>query len=302
MCGVASLLDSLFMYSPACALNHLHYTSETARRATLRHATHHATQRSKVRCGAPTRPLQRRPPWLKLRLHTCTGEWVLPDKGGGKKRREMIYNHLVLSNPMCARGCKDFINLLVGARKVCPTIFCDHWCVSRAQLDRYIRRVREGHCNLAERDESGHQREHRKRDYVITWFLQYAAEVTEKLPDCDQVLLPRMLWVDLYYMFVDDMKAAGYRSGDICGVDYFRNIFNRSEELSHMVMTTYKRNFQKCTDCVKLTAAVTAALKGHDGRAIEKAKAERLQHYILARSDKLHYWQQRWQVLLYSRE
>lgn len=138
-----------------------------------------------------------------------------------------------------------------------------------------------------------------KKDYIITWFIQYAAEVTEKLPDCDIILLPRMLWVDLYQMFVADMQASGHQAREVCGIDYFRNTFNKAEELAHMQMTTFKRNFQKCQECVDLTSKVTAALKGHDVRKIEQAKANRLEHYILARADKLHYWQHRWQVCVF---
>lgn len=52
-------------------------------------------------------------------------------------------------------------------------------------------------------------RETAKKDNIVTWFVQYAAEVTEKLPDCDKVLLPRMLWKDLYSQFCADVKAAG---------------------------------------------------------------------------------------------
>lgn len=61
-------------------------------------------------------------------------------------------------------------------------------------------------------------------------------------------------------------------------------------------MTTYKRNFSKCSECVELTGAVTNALKGHNAEDLEKAKAERLAHYMLARSDKIHYWKQRWEA------
>lgn len=63
-----------------------------------------------------------------------------------------------------------------------------------------------------------------------------------------------------------------------------------------MQMTTYKRNFSKCKECVQLTAEVNAALKAHDPKQLQVAKDKRLAHYMLSRSDKLHYWQQRWQV------
>lgn len=205
----------------------------------------------------------------------------------------MVFNQLVLSNPRAAEKGIPFV-LLVGARRVCAPVFCEHWCLSRPQLDRYIRRVKDGFSKVS--DPAMHvQRERQKADLAITWFIQYAAEVTEKLPDCDKVLLPRLLWSDLHKMFEEDMHASGH-AHCICGIDHFRNTFKKAAELSHMEMTTLKRNFMKCTDCVKLTAQVTKALKSHDAAAAERAKAARLEHYMLARSDKLHYWQQRWQV------
>lgn len=176
-------------------------------------------------------------------------------------------------------------------------IFCAHWCISRSQLYRYMKKVVDGYPVGGVQDTSNSRaRDSPKKDFVITWFLQYAAEVTEKLPDCDKMLLPRMLWTDLFSMFHADMIAAGYEEKHVCKIDYFRNTFNSVPELSDIQMTTFKRNFTKCKDCVRLTAAVTKALQAHDGRAIERAKTARLEHYVMARSDKLHYWHQRWQV------
>lgn len=225
------------------------------------------------------------------------GEWVLPALKEGKNRRDLIFKHLLLSNPQAAS--KGKLVLLIGSRQVCPQVFCDNWCVSRAQLDRYIKLIKEGYRDISDTKASSGQpvvpRETRKRDFVITWFIQYAAEVTEKLPDFDKLLLPRMLWKDLHAQYCNDMREAGY-AADACCQDYFRQTFKDAEELSHMDMTTFKRNFQKCKICVRLTAAVTKALKGHDAMQAQQAKGARLTHYMLARSDKLHYWRQRWEV------
>lgn len=234
-------------------------------------------------------------------LSNISGEWVLPTLKNGKQRRDLIFKHLLLTNPPQALATQQKrISLLVGTRPVCPQVYCDNWCISRAQLDRYSKLIKEGCRDLDSRrtQASGDRcgREARKKDFVVTWFVQYAAEVTEKLPDCDKLLLPRMLWRDLHKQFCEDMLAAGYGEADVCVLDYFRQVFNTAEELLHMEMTTYKRNFCKCDLCVSLTAAVNTSLKGHDAEAVEKAKAARLEHYLLARSDKLHYWQQRWQV------
>lgn len=212
----------------------------------------------------------------------------------GKKRREMIFNQLVVTNPMAVRDGK--VALMVGQRKVCPQVYCDHWCISRAQLDRYVRLIKQGHRDTLSMAVLRQPREATKRELVISWFLEYAAQVTEKLPDCDKVLLPRMLWKDLHQQFKDDLQAAGSLEKQVCGLEHFKRVFGAAPELRHVEMTTFKRNFQKCKECVKLTAEVNAQLKGHNAAALEKAKDARLAHYLMARSDKLHYYQQRWQV------
>lgn len=175
-----------------------------------------------------------------------------------------------------------------------PHVYCDHWCVSKAQLDRYVRMIKAGIRDISKRESGtvkGDAPMGKKRDHVVIWCLQYASEVTENLPNSDEVPLPRMkLWADLHKLFMSDMEAAGYGAAEICQRDYFRRTFNRATELSGMEMTTYKRNFEKCSECVVLTAAATAAIKGHDAKEAAEAKDKRLAHNMLARSDKLHYW------------
>lgn len=211
----------------------------------------------------------------------------------------MIFNHLVITNAIPEKGSRATFNLMIGSRKVCSPVFQAHWCISKAQLNRYIRLVREGLKELPHRItgdcDAPALREAVKQNYVITWFLQYASEVTEKLPDCDELLLPRMLWADLHKLFADDMQASGH-SSDTCGLSYFKRVFDSAEELAHIRMTTFKRNFSKCATCIELSGEVTNALKGHDPKLLAIAKDKRLAHYILARSDKLHYWRQRWQA------
>jgi len=134
-------------------------------------------------------------------------EWALPVRNKGNERKQLILNHLALCNPQATE--RSSFKLLVGTQVVCPQVYCDNWCISRAQLDRYIRRVKNKGCRMADAKLSWKRREAAKKDNIVTWFVQYAAEVTEKLPDCDKVLLPRMLWKDLYCQFCADVKAAG---------------------------------------------------------------------------------------------
>lgn len=203
----------------------------------------------------------------------------------------------MISNPTIAQRPETRIQLMIAGRRVCAPIFCEHWCISRPTLDRYVRLVKDGHREMpAKVKDERKPRESIKKDFIIVWFVQYAMEVTERLPDCPLVLLPRLEWKDMHSMYEDDMSAAGYRSNAIAGVDHFRTTFKTADELAHMQLTKFKRNFSKCSDCVELTAAVSNALKAHDARRLERAKAARLEHYLMARSDKVHYWQQRTQV------
>lgn len=147
---------------------------------------------------------------LSLSTYTHTaGEFVMRPHTTGSSRKQLLLNHLVLSNPG-ACDAKKGIKLVIGVRNVCMPIFCAHWCISRAQLYRYIRMVEDGYPHLCNISEDRAPRDSRKRDFIVTWFWQYSAEVTEKLPDCDKLLLPRMLWIDLFDMFREDMLAAGY--------------------------------------------------------------------------------------------
>lgn len=218
-----------------------------------------------------------------------------------KSRRDLILTQLVLSNPRASEHDGPRVKLVIGTRAVCREIFCAHWCIGPATLERFVRRVRSGDAPLQSQSaENGQKsaldRECKKRHSVVSWFTQYAEEIHEKLPDSDKVLLPRVMWKDMHKQYADDMAAAGYDGKYTAAMSHFRRTFDRAPELVNMEITRYKRNFSRCSVCIQLTSDVNAALKGHDCRKIEKAKTARLEHYIIARSDKLHYWQQRWQA------
>ena len=103
---------------------------------------------------------------------------------------------------------------------------------------------------------------------------QYASEVTEKLPDATQVLLPRQAWTSMHEEFQNDMKAAGCEtSAQIASFTYFRDVFKTSPELSGIEMTRFKGNFNKCAKCISLTGRVMNALKAHDAAAHADAKS-----------------------------
>jgi hypothetical protein len=140
----------------------------------------------------------------------------------------------------------------------------------------------------------GEGRDSKKAMFIVAWVKQYASEVTEKLPDATQVLLPRQAWTSMHEEFQNDMKAAGCEtSAQIASFTYFRDVFKTSPELSGIEMTRFKGNFNKCAKCISLTGRVMNALKAHDAAAHADAKVERLEHYMEARAGKVHYYGQR---------
>ena len=217
-------------------------------------------------------------------LCASTGEYALPilhdrdDKPRNwcAERRRRVYTHLALTNATAT-------NLQVAGRSVCRAIFLAHWCISSAQLDRFLGMLREGVRDFAAMKELAEAaRARNKSAFVISWFVQYAAEITEKLPDSTTLLLPRASWGDMHSEFKQDMSACECSQEDICGETWFRKVFKTADELKDMQITRFKGNFGKCCACIRLTANVVKALKGHDAAALETAKAERLAHYMLA--------------------
>ena len=118
---------------------------------------------------------------------------------------------------------------------------------------RYLRDVKDYGANALSyvRDKSSAQASGRlegarKRDFVITWMMQYASVVSEKLPDIDKIYIPAMNWKDLHDMFVVDLQAAGVSESLQSKITHFRETFNKAPELKDYDMTRHKRNFSKC--------------------------------------------------------
>ena len=201
-----------------------------------------------------------------LRRHR---EHIMPPSGSGphtkdeeaacRGRRRLLLNHLILSNPERAHravAARDLV-LLIGSRRVCVAPFLAHWCVSKAQLWRYLHLVAEYGTAALDKDlersssgeSSGAQLQAHKRDYVISWFINYAEETTERLPDVDIVSLPRMAWEDLYKQFEFESVAAGVTRERIAKIDHFRRVFQEAPELSRYEISNHKRNFGRCGRC-----------------------------------------------------
>lgn len=204
-----------------------------------------------------------------------------------ESRRNLVISHLVAVNEDRQDGkfeCR------VNGRVVCAPIFALHWGISKASLERYMSKAKEMKLGIVQPPDR-RPREAIKYHYIVAWVCQYAESSTEKLPDCDKLLIPSISWGDLHSEFAADMRAAGV--DHICCPQYFRSVFKSAPELNHIEMNRHKKNFGKCGECMELCAKVAQALKGHDAVALMQAKADRLVHYGLARADKINYYRQR---------
>ncbi|KAL1530789.1 hypothetical protein AB1Y20_001685 [Prymnesium parvum] len=205
-------------------------------------------------------------------------------------RHAQILNHLLAANEQGGKGPYVY---LVNGRQVCAAIFAAHWGISRATLQRVVveaRNMQVGVIPCARLEK--HARETVKRDYIVAWVRQYAELVTEKLPDSNMLLIPRISWKEFYNEYEEDMRAAG-AAHSICTMVHFIKTFKESPELQDVSMNRHKKNFGKCGECVELCAKVSSALQGHDAAAVAEAKTRRLEHYGLAKADKINYYTQR---------
>ena len=128
--------------------------------------------------------------------------------------------------------------------------------------------------------------------YAIAWFRCYADETAERLPDQDFLVTPCRRQEAIYAEFAADMIAAGCQEG-MCKCKWFWHVFRTAPELRHILISSLKRNFGRCSECVRLEAAVETALRSHDKEALGRAKQERTDHLGLARADRLHYYSMR---------
>ena len=116
-----------------------------------------------------------------------------------------MFNHLCTSNPNA--DPRVSFAYLVGGRSVCSAVFQEHWCISKATLERCVALIRMGIRNVEEYTAAGkgEGRDSKKAMFIVAWVKQYASEVTEKLPDATQVLLPRQAWTSMHEEFQNDM-------------------------------------------------------------------------------------------------
>ena len=88
------------------------------------------------------------------------------------------------------------------------------------------------------------------------------------------------------------MIAHGTPANEICGKDWFMHMFKTAPELQHILVSSGKENFGRCTECFKLEQAVKEARATGDAQALLDVKRARQSHLQLERADKVSYY--RW--------
>ena len=137
-----------------------------------------------------------------------------------------------------------------------------------------------------------------KKAAVIGWFLQYAAEVGDEMPDDDKksLVIPRLEWSHIYAEYAES-ESIDVRASP----QYFQQVIYSAPELKHIRRACrLKGTFNICTTCLQYTMEICAALKAHDRITLVKVRAERQQHLDEQRAERIHYYQIRAQARLLS--
>ena len=106
-------------------------------------------------------------------------------------------------------------------------------------------------------------------------------------------MTPRRHMTDIFKEFQSDMKESLVPAEHICCLSSFSGVFHSHALLKHISISAFKRNFGRCKTCMEIESEVRNALRGRDREKLRQAKAKRLDHILLERSDKIHYYRQR---------
>ena len=72
-----------------------------------------------------------------------------------------------------------------------------------------------------------------------------------------------LLQIDIYLEYKGDMEASGL-GAEVVQFDWFAKTFRKTPELKDITISTLKRNFGRCAECVRLEAAISSARAAHD--------------------------------------
>lgn len=172
-------------------------------------------------------------------------------------------------------------------REVCRLGFLENLPISQSTLRRLELKKKLG---VAYYKEWKCQSVPMKELHVIAWWLDYAEQTAERLPDQPFLITPCRTKSDIFAEFRADMFAAGHTEKEIPQLSHFCKVFKEAEELQHIDISALKRNFSRCSVCVDLEDRLQKGLRGHDNAVVDHTKMLRINHLALARADRLFYY------------
>ena len=178
-----------------------------------------------------------------------------------------------------------------GLRSVCQHVFLLAYPVGVTTLKRLRLRIESGcTCAHAKLEEGGTVRYEGKatmRDDIIGWYISYAAQIGDYMPDGQEIIVPRRWraeeFAELLHSFGQDGPT----------YEYFCKVVKRAPELAHICRARKLLNFQHCTICVDHNEAVKAAMQTRDPEKVKQAKARRREHHMMTRAERLAYYARR---------
>ena len=168
-------------------------------------------------------------------------------------------------------------------REVCRLGFLEYWPISLATLKRLELKKR---LSISYYKEWTCERVPMKELHIIAWWLDYAEQTAERLPDQEFLITPCRQKSDLHEEFKADMAKSGHTHAEIAKLGHFCSVFKEAPELRHIQISALKRNFSRCSVCVELEETLQHALRGHDMAVVDHTKTRRINHLGLARADK----------------
>mgnify|MGYP000855883085 FL=1 len=182
------------------------------------------------------------------------------------------------------------VNTDLGQRAVCKGVFLLAYPIGHATLTRIQRRIKSG-CTMAhdKRDDEHifKDKDERKSLGIIGWYIGYAESMGDWMPDSNELVVPRRDRQDEY----EEYELA--LGDDAAAYSFFCRIIGTAPEVAHIVRARRLLNFQHCTKCDNLNAAVKAAHKSNDAQTIATARATRAAHHAEVRNERLEYYRNR---------
>ena len=159
------------------------------------------------------------------------------------------------------------VEFKIGRRQVCKDVFQARYPISDSTMLRLCNAKREewDTCYSLRPKTSSVSDDSRaiRGDIAVAWLLKYVEENSERIPDVSIRLLPCKKLAAVWLEYTVDQKAIEFQPKPLeCG--QFRHVFNTDHRLCNVKISNMKRNFSKCSICVKGEAAILRSLRNKD--------------------------------------